>query len=108
MKINNQAAREAETWTSQCAEDSNGTRGGEKEGDVEPKRAAAEGGSSTSEVKAVDCSEKLEKHLRGSGGGDSADWIGIFTQLLLVLRLKQKGITLKVTIHKTNLKYINK
>lgn len=61
---------------------------GDKEGELKLKWAAAEGGSSTSEVKAVDGSKSLEKHLRGSGGGDAADWICIFTQLLLVLRLK--------------------
>lgn len=61
---------------------------GDKEGELKPKWAAAEGGSSTSEVKAVDGSQSLEKHLWGSGGGDAADWICIFTQLLLVLRLK--------------------
>lgn len=61
---------------------------GDKEGELRPEWAAAEGGSSTSEVKAVEGSESLKKHLRGSGGEDAADWICIFTQLLLVLRLK--------------------
>lgn len=59
-----------------------------KGGGPKPKWAAAEGGSSRSEVKAVEGSGRLEKHLRGWGGGDAADWICIFTQLLLVLRLK--------------------